>query len=542
MGRKKENSLHIRSTVRYLSIKCYAEQMGIIQRPHFQNFDEFTENFDSGGKKLTLLEIFRVYEKYVDSYFQDLAEKEKQLTDDQYINAMQSMTERIKEKKGWFFAGILHKDFARAKAEERYIKTSKVKNEEGKTIDVQTLCKRLISTGLEVLPEKRHCHFIIAVDSSTKIETIFNVLQLDFDKILDVKLFDSAVATISKKNLTNAIAYLTHETDRAIKDGKQYYTRDNVIASDRQMYDNYMHDVDYGDYDNLMTLCKQMGYNRQNFDEFYSQLPNAILQKDNKNLLEKCYNIGVRNYYNANIPGENGILCYPNRTVSRLCVYVEGGQDLGKSYFSDNLPNSAVITDDNTGAFDNIKPWHRVLSVSDTRLKNLLAVAGGQVCELYRRNANNNLFFGDTVIISNNRTFEQWLYWCNPSPNIQLSVLRAVTSRFFVCRIVYRPALQKYELLVRSVCSRGSDVFALNCRFLTFKQMYEKSLNDYAKIKRQNIAKISVCKLFDEVTDDSLLAPYRSNSCNRSKEQNNNCLSDEELQDIYNMLAGTVPI
>ena len=539
MGRKKENSLHIRSTVRYLSIKCYAEQMGILQRPHFQNFDEFTENFDSGGKKMTLLEIFRMYEKYVDSYFQDLAEKEKQLTDEQYMNAVQTMVKRVADKQGWFFAGILHKDFARAKVEERYIKTSKVKNEEGKTIDVQTLCKRLISTGLETLLEKRHCHFIIAVDSSTKIETIFNVLQLDFDKILDVKLFDSAVATISKKNLTNAIAYLTHETDKAIKDGKQYYTRDNVITSDRQMYDNYMHDVDYGDYDNLMTLCKQMGYNRQNFDEFYSQLPNAILQKDNKKLLEKCYNIGVRNYYNTNIPGENGILCYPNRTVSRLCIYVEGGQDLGKSYFSDNLPNSAVITDDNTGAFDNIRPWHQVLSVSDTRLKNLLAITGGQVCELYRRNANNNLFFGDTVIISNNRTFEQWLYWCNPSPNIQLSVLRAVTSRFFVCRIVYRPILQKYELVVRSVCSRGSDAPALNVRFFKFKKMYEKSLNDYAEIKKQNAVKISPYKLIDAVTDDSLLAPY----CN-SDEQNSNSsqLSDEDLQDIYNMLSGAVPI
>lgn len=347
---------------------------------------------------------------------------------------------------------------------------------------------------------KPHYHVILrCVDrkSRVKVSTALNMLGIRFRPGTDDALWlEHGVETVG--NFAGYATYLTHETQDAIRDAKEQYDVSEIISNltpegVEQVRDGYIRvsEIRKLTQDALISLDKEaydLGYNFGDFEKWYDELPFSARSHAKMKVIRESYSRGV----DARVRERNNVL--------RLCVFIQGQPNCGKSYASEHTldgSNVLVVSGGGTGKFDNLRPDHDAIIIDDDVCPNLLNMSDNYMCRAYRRRSNNPVWAGRYLIVTSNKSFEQWLDDCHVSrENVE-----AVRSRFFVCNIITnRNGIS--ELRCDSISDRGTtdERMARWKMFESFSLRFNAIIGTYTPSDKDSYS--------DPVADAYLYSPF----------------------------------
>lgn len=358
--------------------------------------------------------------------------------------------------------------------------------------------KASFSTNLTEVNEKPHIHIAFIFDHRSRPITVLKYLTkfgLDIDVEKDRTLYTHEgykVLNFQRHDQYRAYAYMTHETDQAIFEGKPTYSKDALVTSfdslKKEEYEsNYRKYFDklflnkYGQVQEIseenqliiyLDECFRLGYNLEDLDSYLDTLPKHYLLKYKRKFPEYYYD-GARKRYEDK----------SNLDVLRVSIYIEGVPECGKTYGSIHTLLDLgrkvyqVGQSSGSGGEDNIKP--RDCLVYDDRIpKNCLDKADTNICELYRRNSSNGLFGGDFFIMNYNSSFEDAFknyYKDKDDASDSLSdQALAVKSRLFIIKV------SGGCVQVKQRCTRGlpEEVKLRNDKFNQFLEIFTKYISE----------------------------------------------------------------
>lgn len=337
---------------------------------------------------------------------------------------------------------------------------------------------------------KPHIHIIVrCVDRKKRIRvrTIMDCLGIVFRPNLDDALWrEHGVETIG--NYTGYAVYLTHETKEAIDDAKELYSVDELISNlaideiihIREGYIRVSPNAHKVTSDELATLDQDaytLGYEMKNFSQWYDAQPFAVRSHAKMKTIRESYERGV----NARI--EEG------RAVTRLCIYVQGPPDSGKTYAAiAALDGKQVLSvgGGGTGKFDRLRPDHEAIVIDDDVCPNLLNMTDNYICRAYKRNSNNPAWAGHYFVVTSNLTFSEWLENSgihtrdrlgNPSAHYT-----AMWTRFYICEIRYSNGVAHLALISPSTRGSGGEQLERAEMFTEFVRKFNETIANYAPV------------------------------------------------------------
>ena len=332
--------------------------------------------------------------------------------------------------------------------------------------------------------EKPHYHILIKFknrEQRVRVGQLMRELGICFRPGLDEVLWKNhGVETII--NFAGYSTYLTHDTDDAIRDGKEPYDLTEVVSNYsfdeiKQIREGYIRCLDASkkvsvtDLEELDKSAFKLGYELKDFSEWYDSLPFNIRSHSKMKTIRESYNRGV----DARIRVDKNVL--------RLCVFIKGEHNTGKTYASLHaLEGKRVHTVEGggTGKFDDLRPDHDAIVISDDVCPNLLNMADNYICKAYKRQNNNPAWCGDYFVVTSNLAFEDWVRDCGIKKDEHIKALK---SRFFICEIEKNDGVN--ALIMKQPSTRGTNQ-ELTKRFEMFKEFqkrYNNSLSTYVPVK-----------------------------------------------------------
>ena len=328
--------------------------------------------------------------------------------------------------------------------------------------------------------EKKHFHIIVRnlLNKSVRVGSIMKMLGIVFRPALDDELWKNH-GVESVDNFAGYTTYLTHETDDAIRDGKEPYDHSLLVSNltpeeldeVRAGYSRLSNGKRKVSADELVSLDDQsfqLGYDLKDFDAWYDDLPFSVRSNAKMKTIRESYDRGVRKRVEE------------KPEVVRLCVFIEGDHDSGKTYSSRQaLTGKRVKTVEGggTGKFDDLKPDHDAIIVSDDTCPNVLNMCDNYVCRAYKRQKNNPAWTGKYFIVTSNLSFDEWLKECGIKAKKHV---KAMHSRFFICEIRQEDDGTNY-LAMKAPSTRGSRAEQQERAgmFMDFQRKFNESIANY---------------------------------------------------------------
>lgn len=350
--------------------------------------------------------------------------------------------------------------------------------------------------------EKPHIHIDIRGanrDVRFRVKSMLEALHIRFRPgIDDILLENRAIETIG--DFGDAVLYLTHETKQAILDAKTLYDASELFMNltpdeYKEVREGYvrLNENRKLQQSELVALDKEafdLGYELKDFDEWYDNLPFVVRKNASMRVIRESYGRGVDKRIAE------------NSEVLRLCIFIEGGKNLGKSYAA--LAALAgkkilVVQGGGSGKFDKLTPSTDAIVVNDDVVPYLLTMTDNFVCRAYRRNRDNPVWSGQYFIVTSNLAFVEWCESCglrmreyDYHGNWRYTEhARAIMSRFFICRIK-TDANGVSRLALTTASSRGTanEQIARTDMFVDFQRQYNATIAQY--VPRNNLIDYSL--------------------------------------------------
>lgn len=351
-----------------------------------------------------------------------------------------------------------------------------------------------------VSTEKSHWHILVKFKNykvSQRISTVLDILGIYFRQCIDDSLIENhGIESIGDWNAY--VVYLTHETDDAVSDGKEIYEHSEILSNLTETQIQEFRDKYFGakkvksaEMSELDKEAYALGYNLEDFDEWYDNLPYDARKKTEMRTIRESYFRGVAKYEKE------------NNAVLRLCVFVQGKHNAGKTYnatkaleqiFAPNLIYH--VKHGGTGQFDRFQSNMQAIVVDDYGLGNLLNIADNGSCQLKRRNSDNPWWLGSHLVVTSNYSFPEWLeekcgFHTKDKKEELTETYYAVLSRFYVCHIAINEKGVN-ELVLDSSSTRGTleDIKKRDLMFQEFKNNFNNSISTYipcVKERTQNM-------------------------------------------------------
>lgn len=354
--------------------------------------------------------------------------------------------------------------------------------------------KDLITDGIwKAAKVKPHIHIIIRVTDRKhrfRVMTMLAALGIVFRPGLDDELIENhGLETVG--NYSGYALYLTHETDDAIKDGKEKYditelfgnlTPDEIeqvragyvkMSENRKLSQQELIALDREAYD--------IGYALKSFTEWYDSLNFTSRSHTKMRTIRESYNRGV----DARVTIDNKIL--------RCCIYIQGQPNTGKTYAAiAALAGKAVLSvgGGGSGKFDKLRADHDAIVIDDDVCPNLLNMTDNYICRAYKRNKDNPVWAGQYFVVTSNLSFNAWIAasgikthtidnYGNMTPTAHLSAMR---SRFYICDLV-QDANGVNHLALRFPSKRGDMQEQLGRlkMFVDFQDKFNATIATYIK-------------------------------------------------------------
>ena len=350
-----------------------------------------------------------------------------------------------------------------------------------------------------------------------RVRTVLRQLGIEYRKDLDDALWaNHGVETIGK-SFDGYATYLTHETEAAINDGKELYGVDEIVSNltveeIQAIRDGYIRissdarKVTTKDLVELDDMAFELGKELKNFDDWYNTLPFTVRSNAKIKTIRESYSRGV----NAKIAEKSEVL--------RLCVYIQGAPNTGKTYGAKHAlfgKRIHTVEGGGSGKFDDLRADHQAIIISDDVCPNLLNMTDNYICRAYKRQANNPAWAGNYFIVTSNLSFVDWLASCKI--NVNSKHYDAMYSRFFVTEIKQKDDGTNY-LALRSASTRGSveEQTQRAEMFMNFQKQFNEIMADYKPEQNQVD--------FDSMIDES----YKN-----EVEENTSVVSTQQIVTTY---------
>lgn len=340
--------------------------------------------------------------------------------------------------------------------------------------------------------EKPHMHVIFrCVDRKkrVRVKTILNMLGIEFRKGIDDSLWlNHGVESVG--DFSAYANYLTHETEEAIKDNKELYSIHDIVSNldesgikqVRSGYTRIVADdirVTTSELAELDKKAYKLGYELGNFHSWYENLSFVIRAHSKLKTVKESYDFGVAKRIKDNI------------SVNRLCVFIEGDPNTGKTYASEKaIPSEDVlkVRGGGSGKFDNLRADVGGILIDDDVCPNLLNMSDNYPCHAYKRNSNNPVWAGDHLIVTSNKTFREWLEDCGIKTTRYVDGCaryddtehyEAMRSRFYICKVVNVSGVNKLKLLSPSTRGSVEDQTKRLDKFINFRDKFNETIATY---------------------------------------------------------------
>ena len=333
--------------------------------------------------------------------------------------------------------------------------------------------------------EKPHYHILIRVmrdsqnvtKSGKHVSTILNDLGIIFRKEDATMIANHGIETVG--DFGAYATYLTHDTEKAIADGKQHYNTESIVSNltpDEilQIRDGYIRvsekarKVKPEELIEIDAYLFELGFNLGDFDDWYDSQGFMLRRHTSMKTLKETYYRGIEERVRK------------NKYVNRLCIFITGKQNSGKSYTSlETLKKMGYekihsVDNNGTGKFDELSPTTQAIIIDDQTAPALLNLCDCKIVKAYRRGSGDRYFTGDMLIVTSNLSFEEWAKACE----CDVKQIEALKSRFYVCEIN-----ENGHLNCKSVGYRGGidEQKERLEKFLKFKTTYDSLITEYNK-------------------------------------------------------------
>lgn len=169
----------------------------------------------------------------------------------------------------------------------------------------------------------------------------------------------------------------------------------------------------------LDQIAYNLGYNLENYDKWYNNLPYHIRNHSKMHIIKQSYYRGAY----SRMDDEPDVI--------RLCVYISGETNTGKKYsVKQALKNKQTChTVGNTS--DALMPYHNAIQIANDVCPDLPSLSSDSKCFVHRRHNCNSVWTGNHLIITGLDSFDTWLKSCNVT-KLNKDV---IASRFFICEM-----------------------------------------------------------------------------------------------------------
>lgn len=350
----------------------------------------------------------------------------------------------------------------------------------------------IVTDGIwAVAAVKPHWHIILRLvpdKARIRVLQLMADLGIYFRPGTDDELWENhGVETIG--NFGGYALYLTHETEDAVRAGKELYDRADVVSNlsmdeQNQIREGYIrvserHKVTP---EELIALDKEaydIGYALQDFGTWYGNQPFSVRSNSKMRVIRESYNRGVQARIEQHEP------------IDRLCVYIQGEANKGKTFAAVRAlmdMGKSVLTANGggSGKFDALRADHDAIVLDDCTCPNLLNMADGYVCTAYRRQSNNPPWTGQYLVVTSNLNFWAWLESCGLRVRDYAGALTrhgvAMQTRFVVGEIVTdaagisRLVVHRDGVNLRGNIDRQQRLVAM---FAEFKTRYNEIIAQY---------------------------------------------------------------
>ena len=357
----------------------------------------------------------------------------------------------------------------------------------------------------EMAEVKDHCHLVIRLINTKHritVKEILDGLGIVFRKGIDDQLWDEGGVEYIRTTYERAALYLTHQTEEAIAEGKEYYDVHEAISNltvpeIEQVFDGYIRvsekrKITEEEMAALDAEAFDIGYRFGDFEEWYNSLPFFVRSHCRMRTIKESHSRGIKAAFRE------------RRPVNRLCIFIEGKPNTGKTWAAIHALDGKrvlAVTGGGTGKFDDLTAAHDGIVLDDYTSNNLLNMTDNYVCSAYRRGSNNPPWAGEYFIVTSNNKFGKWLEDCkldvrkeNGQPSEHFNAMK---SRFYVCRVghdwpkdetgkyivddrgSFLPMIKQLEVL--TISDRGSreEQEERRDKFLEFKARFEEIINTY---------------------------------------------------------------
>ncbi len=343
-----------------------------------------------------------------------------------------------------------------------------------------------------IATEKPHLHVIFrCVDRKKRIrvKTVLNMLGIEFRQGIDDGLWaNHGVESVG--DFSAYANYLTHETEEAIKDNKELYSIHEIVSNldesgikqVRAGYTRIVADDIRVTTSELAELDKKayaLGYELGNFQLWYESLSFVIRSHSKVKTIKESYDAGVSQRVKD------------KSEVVRLCIFIEGEANTGKTFASEKaIPSADVlkVRGGGSGKFDNLRADVGGILIDDDVCPNLLNMTDNYPCFAYRRNNNNPVWAGDYFVVTSNKSFREWLEDCGIRTSEYVEGCaryddtkhyEAMKSRFYICKVVPDQGVNKLKLLSPSTRGSVDDQTKRLEKFVTFRDKFNETISTY---------------------------------------------------------------
>lgn len=384
----------------------------------------------------------------------------------------------------------------------------------------------------EIASVKPHWHLYLRVVSKTnkpRIGQLLKMLGIEYRKELDKDLWNQhGVETC--EDYTRCVVYGLHKTKQAESDGKaeydiKEYVSNMTIEEIKQIMDGYTRLESEATRPTSATLADmanvawQLGYDLKDFDEWWDSLPFVLQSHAKMRTIKERYKRGIE----ARVKKDN--------KVNRLCVFIQGKGDQGKTYSSIQALKGKevlVVGGSGTGKYDKLKPTTNAIIIDDDKAPNLLNMTDNYFCDAYRRNSNNPVWCGEYFIVTNNKSFEEWVeesgiktttYNSKIGAWVLSETYQALKSRFYICEI--RQHKDGFNVLYCTAPStRGTyeDQRQRFEKYEKFRSAYNESLRTYSN-ENKEFDYSNLNGGYREMTDEEVLEMKKDSSTFEDEEK-----------------------
>lgn len=342
--------------------------------------------------------------------------------------------------------------------------------------------------------DKPHYHIIVRCVNKKerlRVTTFLNMVGVMYRQGVDDGLLQNhGVETIG--NYAEYSRYLTHETEKAIKDGKELYDMAEIVSNltieeIEEIRNGYLRPsenrrVTATELAMLDAEAYDLGYKLGDFDAWYGSLPFEMRSATKMRTIKESYNRGVTVKIDEHEP------------LDRVCIYIKGGANSGKSYTTQRVLDqfkvkTFVVDAGGTGIFDRLTAGHQAIVLDDSKCPSLLNMCDQYICRPYRRQADNPPWCGTWFIVTSNIDFDEW---CEDTGLRMVDIFGnrtahgiAMHSRFAIGEIVTDSETGQSTLVITEIGVRGDDTKKrrIGKKVTEFVRTFNELIKDYRPTK-----------------------------------------------------------